>query len=125
MIVAYVLPRLRCIELQRQRCKFYNATDSLAYFEIKNIFLHCRNALAYCYAGVVAVNSKVVGLAAGSFELQLQRDDDGDEPAAARPPLPLIPLCSTSTPSSAGHSTGSSVPLNRFICAAQPVNPCR
>jgi hypothetical protein len=41
----------------------YNTMGSLACFENKNIFLHCKNALAYYKAGVVAVNSKVEGLA--------------------------------------------------------------
>jgi hypothetical protein len=44
---------------------FYNAKSSLACF--KNWFFcsTLKNALAYYYAGAVAVNSKVVGLAAG------------------------------------------------------------
>jgi hypothetical protein len=39
---------------------FYNATDSLACFENKIIL---KNAQVYYNAGVVAANSKVVGLA--------------------------------------------------------------
>jgi hypothetical protein len=43
--------------------KIYNATSSLVHFE-NNIFPSTlKNALAYYSAGVVAVNSKVVGLA--------------------------------------------------------------
>jgi hypothetical protein len=39
--------------------KIYNATNSLASFENKNILLQlqCKNALAYHNAGVVVVNS--------------------------------------------------------------------
>jgi hypothetical protein len=45
--------------------KMYCATSSLVRFEYKNIFLHLKNSLASCNAGVVFVNLEVVGLASG------------------------------------------------------------
>jgi hypothetical protein len=52
-------------ELQRQRCKFYNSTTSLARIENINLFF-CYEK---CYV-VVVVNSEVVGLAPGKLYIR-------------------------------------------------------
>jgi hypothetical protein len=45
--------------------KNYITTDSLARFESEKKYFTLKNALAYINAGVVAVKSKIIGLAPG------------------------------------------------------------
>jgi hypothetical protein len=45
--------------------KIYSATNSMTRFYNENYFLRRKNAVAYYSAGVVAENSKVVGLPPG------------------------------------------------------------
>jgi hypothetical protein len=45
-----------CSELQRQRSKNLQLTNSMARFKNRNYFPCCKNALAYINAGVVVVN---------------------------------------------------------------------
>jgi hypothetical protein len=64
--------------------KIYSATNSMARFYNKIIFLLFKNALAHYYAGVVAVNSKVAGLTPGSQEW-LQDRGSGSRIAGVAP----------------------------------------
>jgi hypothetical protein len=43
-------------ELQRLRCKIYNATRSIVRFENKFFYLLWKNVVAYYKAGTVVVN---------------------------------------------------------------------
>jgi hypothetical protein len=52
-------------DLQRQSYKFLQRPGSLASLKTKHILFNFENDVAYYKAGVVAVNSKVVGSALG------------------------------------------------------------